>query len=255
MTYRGPNSETTSLYSFGERRFAFVLMYGVVINWFVFFAVTLWIGGDAIGTTPSTQGFVVTSHGRTTAVSEGVWKFALYYPLATLTLSPAIILLISASELHRVPRPVGIIGPIFVLIWCVVWCAAFIRDGSQSIRDYRAMKARMENAAIDGVHAERVGTMRNRRWDRRDARMNNQGPDSTAVRVALWRSQHVEVDALPHVFVDEVGLRLAPEDEDWRQRPDMDAERMRLFRASIVGRRGLLRTWLLSRLLAELGSM
>jgi O-methyltransferase involved in polyketide biosynthesis len=61
-------------------------------------------------------------------------------------------------------------------------------------------------------------------------------PDSTAVRVALWRAQHVEVDALPHVFVDEVGLRLAPHDENWRARPDMDAERMRLFRASIVGR-------------------
>ncbi len=64
----------------------------------------------------------------------------------------------------------------------------------------------------------------------------NPEPDSTAVRVALWRALHVEVDALPHVFVDEVGLRLAPHDEDWRQRPDMDAERMKLFRASIVGR-------------------
>jgi hypothetical protein len=29
-------------------------------------------------------------------------------------------------------------------------------------------------------------------------------PDSTAMRVALWRAMHVEVDA-PHVFVDEVG--------------------------------------------------
>ena len=65
---------------------------------------------------------------------------------------------------------------------------------------------------------------------------NDNAPDSTAVRVALWRALHVEVDALPHVFVDEVGLRLAPHDENWRARPDMDAERMRLFRASIVGR-------------------
>jgi methyltransferase (TIGR00027 family) len=64
----------------------------------------------------------------------------------------------------------------------------------------------------------------------------NEGPDSTAVRVALWRAQHVEVDARPYVFEDEVGLQLAPPDENWRARPDMDAERMRLFRASIVGR-------------------
>ena len=85
--------------------------------------------------------------------------------------------------------------------------------------------------------------------------MDSQGPDGTAVRVALWRAQHVEVDALPHVFVDEVGLRLASYDENWRSRPDMDVERMRLFRASIVGRGGLLRIWLLSRSSAVLGSM
>ena len=38
-------------------------------------------------------------------------------------------------------------------------------------------------------------------------------PDSTAVRVALWRALHVEVDPPPHVFEDEVGLKLASPDE------------------------------------------
>jgi methyltransferase (TIGR00027 family) len=33
--------------------------------------------------------------------------------------------------------------------------------------------------------------------------------DSTAVRVALWRAIHVQVDPPPHVLGDEVGLRLA----------------------------------------------
>lgn len=60
--------------------------------------------------------------------------------------------------------------------------------------------------------------------------------DSTAVRVALWRALHVQVDALPHVFEDEVGLRLAAPAEDWRRRPDMDPEFTRPFRASIVAR-------------------
>jgi hypothetical protein len=32
-------------------------------------------------------------------------------------------------------------------------------------------------------------------------------PDSTAVRVALWRAMHVQVDAPPHVLEDEIGLR------------------------------------------------
>jgi methyltransferase (TIGR00027 family) len=61
-------------------------------------------------------------------------------------------------------------------------------------------------------------------------------PDSTAVRVALWRAMHVQVDAPPHVFEDEVGLALAKPDDGWRGRPDMDPERTRMFRASIVAR-------------------
>jgi hypothetical protein len=31
-------------------------------------------------------------------------------------------------------------------------------------------------------------------------------PDSTEVRVALWRAMHVQVDPPPHVFLDEIGL-------------------------------------------------
>jgi methyltransferase (TIGR00027 family) len=61
-------------------------------------------------------------------------------------------------------------------------------------------------------------------------------PDSTAVRVALWRALHVEVDAAPHVLSDEVGLRLADPAPDWRTRGDMDPDGTRAFRASIVAR-------------------
>src|SRR5438477_13046508 len=61
-------------------------------------------------------------------------------------------------------------------------------------------------------------------------------PDSTAVRVALWRALHVQIDPPPHVFEDEIGLKLAAPEEDWRHRPDMAPDRTRLFRASIVAR-------------------
>ena len=61
-------------------------------------------------------------------------------------------------------------------------------------------------------------------------------PDSTAVRVALWRAMHVEVDPPPHVLEDEIGLRLVAPDGDWRHRPDMDPHFTRYFRASIVAR-------------------
>jgi methyltransferase (TIGR00027 family) len=60
--------------------------------------------------------------------------------------------------------------------------------------------------------------------------------DPTAVRVALWRALHVQVDAPPHVLNDEIGLQLAAPDEGWRERPDMDPRFTRPFRASIVAR-------------------
>jgi methyltransferase (TIGR00027 family) len=61
-------------------------------------------------------------------------------------------------------------------------------------------------------------------------------PDSSAVRVALWRAMHVQVDPAPHVLEDEIGLRLVAPDDGWRRRPDMDPIATRLFRASIVAR-------------------
>jgi len=61
-------------------------------------------------------------------------------------------------------------------------------------------------------------------------------PDSTAVRVALWRALHVQVDPPPHVLEDEIGLQLAVPDKGWQRRPDMDPHFTRQFRASIVAR-------------------
>ena len=61
-------------------------------------------------------------------------------------------------------------------------------------------------------------------------------PDNTAVRTALWRALHVEVDPPPHVLDDRLGLRLVAPDESWRDRPDMDPDGTRGFRLSIVVR-------------------
>jgi len=61
-------------------------------------------------------------------------------------------------------------------------------------------------------------------------------PDNTAVRVALWRALHAQVDAPPHILEDDIGLRLVAPDADWRLRPDMDPVFTRPFRASILAR-------------------
>src|SRR5690349_20901120 len=61
-------------------------------------------------------------------------------------------------------------------------------------------------------------------------------PDSTAVRTALWRAMHVQIDPPPHVFEDDIGLKLAAPDEGWRDRPEMHPQWTRSFRAAIVAR-------------------
>lgn len=61
-------------------------------------------------------------------------------------------------------------------------------------------------------------------------------PDNTAVRVALWRALHLQVDAPPHILEDELGLQLAGPEANWQQRPDMHPEGTRQARLSIVTR-------------------
>ncbi|MGV9818802.1 class I SAM-dependent methyltransferase [Nocardia xishanensis] len=61
-------------------------------------------------------------------------------------------------------------------------------------------------------------------------------PDNTAIRVALWRALHTQIDAAPHVFDDEIGLRIAQPEEGWRHRPDMDPQTTSPMRAGMVSR-------------------
>jgi methyltransferase (TIGR00027 family) len=64
----------------------------------------------------------------------------------------------------------------------------------------------------------------------------NEAPESTAVRVALWRAMHVQSDPPPHALEDEIGLRLVAPDDGWRRRPDMDPHGTSGFRAGVVAR-------------------
>ncbi|MGV9366114.1 class I SAM-dependent methyltransferase [Amycolatopsis sp. NPDC003731] len=61
-------------------------------------------------------------------------------------------------------------------------------------------------------------------------------PDSTAVRTALWRALHLAVDPPPHVFADDLGLRLADPGDGWRRRDDMDPATAGRYRAGMVAR-------------------
>lgn len=59
-------------------------------------------------------------------------------------------------------------------------------------------------------------------------------PDNTSVRTALWRALHMQVDAMPHIIEDDIGLRMIAPKEGWQRRPDMQYTQR--LRASIVAR-------------------
>lgn len=63
---------------------------------------------------------------------------------------------------------------------------------------------------------------------------NTKTPDHTAVRTALWRALHLQVDAKPPILKDEIGLKLIAPPKDWQQRPDMKYTKR--LRASIIAR-------------------
>lgn len=59
-------------------------------------------------------------------------------------------------------------------------------------------------------------------------------PDNTAIRTALWRALHTQVDAEPHLLEDQTGLKLIAPSDHWQERPDMKFTKR--LRASIVAR-------------------
>lgn len=61
-------------------------------------------------------------------------------------------------------------------------------------------------------------------------------PDSSAVRTALWRAMHVQIDDPPHLIEDELGLALVNPEYGWRDRPDMHPSGTSAYRAAIVAR-------------------
>ncbi len=117
-----------------------------VLNWGAFAGVSIYLGGDALGTLPTRDGFIVTSHGRHTVVSESTWKFSLYYSGATLLLTPSIWILFAALQfrgrVNKSNRIMALLIGGFVLFWAVGWYSGIGHSLLRSIDDFNTYKRR-----------------------------------------------------------------------------------------------------------------
>jgi hypothetical protein len=122
-----------------------LLLVATIINWFVFFGISMYLGGDAVGILPSQDGFVVKSHGHHTAVSEAAWAFSLVYSTATLLGTPAIWISFGVWEacsgkkkLFTSPK-VWVIG-LFLLVWATGWYWGIGSSFYNSYNDWQKFK-------------------------------------------------------------------------------------------------------------------
>jgi len=112
----------------------------LVINWFVFFNVSIYLGGDAFGTLPHKAGFVLESHGDTTKVSEGVWFFSLCYSFLTLGFTHLIVFIFLAYNFFRDYLP---LARWLIIVNCCIPGSVFLflvaRELYFSLHSYFAM--------------------------------------------------------------------------------------------------------------------
>jgi hypothetical protein len=125
------------------------------VGWVLFIIVSAYLSGDAIGTSPSKDGFVVTNHGRKTTVSESVWLFSLFFSSGMLLLLPSMQLpmfvrLFLRNQAKRWTR--WLIGA-FLLVWFAVWYLALGRSTYDSIMDWNRWK--QTNPSIQRTGASR----------------------------------------------------------------------------------------------------
>jgi hypothetical protein len=114
------------------------------VNWFVFFGISMYLGGNATGVLPSQEGYVLKSHGNRRTVSESTWVFSLFYSTASLLGTPAIILPIVLWKLNMQKQnakpQVKLLVGLFVSLWVVLWFSGIGSEFYRSCNDWQKLK-------------------------------------------------------------------------------------------------------------------
>jgi hypothetical protein len=116
----------------------FTLLICIICNWFVWGIISLCIGGDAIGTMPSAQGYLLRSNGKFRAVSKGIWVFSLSYSTATLLITPLAFVLVCTALIRGMfggRAPYWKAALVFSIFWYGPWAYAIIYHSFRSLFD------------------------------------------------------------------------------------------------------------------------
>ena len=94
------------------------------VNWFVWWWVSLFLHGTALGTKVHHNLYVLVDHGRLTSVSQPLWWFSLVYTWFS-NLLPCVVIWLSVLYFDRI-EPVGkvfvILGTLFSVFWLYAVC-------------------------------------------------------------------------------------------------------------------------------------
>jgi hypothetical protein len=111
-----------------------------ILNWLLFFGMSMYLGGFALGTRPSVDGFVLVNKGRhSPPVSESVWLFCLIYGGLTLALLPPLAMFfISVQCKERWTDDPRLKWAIFcgALLFLIAWESGVGSSLCESIRDW-----------------------------------------------------------------------------------------------------------------------
>jgi hypothetical protein len=116
----------------------------IAVNWVLCFGVTWYLGGSALGTFPSKDGFVLDNNGKHAVVSESVWLFSLFYTGISILVVPVVFAIGILSERSKAwVRKKQQTRPMVIAAFLVFSGVAFVGIGDslyQSVKDWRHYK-------------------------------------------------------------------------------------------------------------------
>jgi hypothetical protein len=108
------------------------------LNWIAFAIISSILGGVALRTMPSVEGFILRMNARRVPTTEDLWAFSLFYSTISLVLFPGAAALVVTSALRRMPASQRMLGVPFIAA-AALWCWLIVRSAVASYQSWQSM--------------------------------------------------------------------------------------------------------------------